>query len=53
MDFGWVIKELQIPVERIAKEWFYIPAYLLLALIILLQMPRRKRREDAASPLVS
>jgi len=41
MDYGWVIQELQIPQERMAKEWFYIPAYLLLALIIMLQLRRR------------
>ncbi len=42
IDFGWVIRELQIPTVRIAKEWFYIPAYAVLALIILLQLRRRK-----------
>jgi len=50
MDFGWVIKELQVPADRIAKEWFYIPAYLLLSLIIMLQL-RRRRPEEAVEPL--
>ncbi len=42
MDYGWVIKELQVPNVRIAKEWFYIPAYLLLAFITLMQLRRRR-----------
>ncbi len=43
MDYGWVIKELQVPVERFAKEWFYVPAYLLLGLIVMMQIRRRRR----------
>jgi len=42
IDFDWAILELQIPTQRMVKEWFYIPAYLLLALIILLQQNRRR-----------
>jgi TRAP transporter 4TM/12TM fusion protein len=42
IDFGWIIKELQVPVDRVAKEWFYIPAYAILALIVLLQLRRRR-----------
>ncbi|MFV2092088.1 MAG: DUF3394 domain-containing protein, partial [Hyphomicrobiales bacterium] len=42
MDFGWEIRELKIPVARMAKEWFYIPAYAVLSLIILLQLRRRR-----------
>ncbi len=45
MDYGWVIAELQVPVDRMAKEWLYIPAYALLGLIMLLQY-RRRRRQD-------
>jgi TRAP transporter 4TM/12TM fusion protein len=45
MDFGWVIKELQVPVDRFAKEWFYVPAFGLLGLIMMLQLRRRKRAE--------
>ena len=38
------IAEIREPADRIAKEVFYIPAVLLLALIIVLQ--RRRMRED-------
>jgi len=46
MDYGWVIKELQVPVDRMAKEWFYIPAYALLGLVIMMQLRRRRRKEN-------
>jgi len=43
LDFDWEILELQYPSDRLAKEWFYAPAYLLLLLLALLQL-RRKRK---------
>lgn len=43
MDFDWVILELQLPAERAAKEWFYVPAVALLALVVTLQLKRRRR----------
>ncbi len=43
MDYGWTITELQVPMSRAAKEWFYIPAFALLALIMILQIRRRRR----------
>lgn len=40
-DFDQVITSVGVPVERPAKELFYIPAFLLLGLIIMLQRRRR------------
>jgi hypothetical protein len=45
IDFDWEVKSLQLPAERMPKELFYIPALLLLGLVIWLQ--RRRRDEDA------
>jgi TRAP transporter 4TM/12TM fusion protein len=50
MDYGWVIKELQVPVDRFAKEWFYIPTYALLGLIIMMQLRRRRKVTPSAQP---
>jgi hypothetical protein len=43
-----VIETVSIPNERVAKEIFYIPAVLLLALVVTLQF-RRKRSDQAGS----
>ncbi len=43
IDLDWEVTRLEIPTDRMPKEVFYIPALLLLALIIFLQ----KRREPA------
>ncbi len=47
-DFDQVIASVGVPVERPAKQWFYIPALLLLGLIVMLQ--RRRRRDLVAEP---
>jgi len=47
IDFDWEVKSLQLPAERFPKELFYIPAFLLLGLVIWLQ--RRRRDEDTAT----
>ncbi|MCV0425024.1 MAG: TRAP transporter permease [Roseibium sp.] len=46
IDFDWELKELEVPAERPRKELFYIPALLLLGLIVLLQ----RRRMAAEAP---
>ncbi|TNF56360.1 MAG: TRAP transporter fused permease subunit [Burkholderiales bacterium] len=46
------ITALEVPAERPAKEWFYVPALMLLALVILLQR-RRIRREQTTSGAVA
>jgi TRAP transporter 4TM/12TM fusion protein len=42
LDFDWEIIELDVKADRVRKEWFYLPALALLALIYLAQMRRRK-----------
>ena len=41
-DFDQVISQLLVPANQPAKEWFYVPALGVLALIYLLQRRRRK-----------
>ncbi|MFD2206708.1 TRAP transporter permease [Kiloniella antarctica] len=47
-DFDQVIASVGVPADRPAKELFYIPALLLLGLIVMLQ--RRRRRDLIAEP---
>ncbi|EPC01058.1 C4-dicarboxylate ABC transporter [Litchfieldella anticariensis FP35 = DSM 16096] len=44
-DFDQEIVEVQAPVDRWTKEWMWVPAFLVFALIVLLQ---RRRRNDQA-----
>ncbi|NIA71327.1 TRAP transporter permease [Pelagibius litoralis] len=45
IDFDWQILELSEPKKRMAKEWFYIPAYGALILLILFQLARRRNAQ--------
>ncbi|MBU3000923.1 TRAP transporter permease [Roseovarius nubinhibens] len=45
VDFDWVVLELNKPNTRMAKEWFYVPAYGLLLLLVLWQLARRRKEE--------
>ncbi len=45
VDFDWVILELQLPADRMAKEWFYIPVIALLMLIVMIQLRRKREKE--------
>ncbi len=47
IDFDWEVKSLQMPADRLPKEVFYIPAFLLLGLIMFLQRGRREEEEPA------
>ncbi len=44
------IAELRRPAERMPKEVFYIPAVVLLALVILLQKRRARQEQDTGAP---
>ena len=44
-DFDQIIVDVGVPVVRPAKQWFYIPALLLLGFIIILQRRRRDLAE--------
>ncbi|MDO6481113.1 TRAP transporter permease [Shimia thalassica] len=46
IDFDWEVVEMDVAVDRMPKEVFYLPAFLLLAVVYLLQM-RRKRKEES------
>ena len=46
LDFDWEIAAVEVPADRMPKEVFYIPALVLLALIVMLQ--RRRRPEETA-----
>ena len=50
LDFDWEIQSLeQKNAERPAKQWLYIPALLLLGLVVMLQRRRRDAVEAAAA----
>ncbi|MEO9458776.1 MAG: TRAP transporter permease [Lentilitoribacter sp.] len=46
IDFDWELKTIKVENDRLPKELFYIPAFLLLGLIIFLQKRRHKRSEE-------
>ncbi len=43
IDFDWELKKIKVPSNRLPKEIFYIPAFLALGLIIVLQRRRSKK----------
>jgi len=46
VDFDWVVTEVQVENERMPKEVFFLPAFLLLGLVALIQRRRMPRDED-------
>jgi TRAP transporter 4TM/12TM fusion protein len=50
VDIDWEVLTLEIPQAQPSKDWSYIPGLLLIGLVVLLQMARRRRDEDAGSP---
>ncbi|WP_419740719.1 TRAP transporter permease [Ruegeria sp.] len=49
IDFDWELKELEVEADRLPEEVFYIPAFLLLGLIFLLQMRRKRVQTEGVS----
>ncbi|AEI92389.1 TRAP transporter permease [Roseobacter litoralis] len=45
IDFDWEIVELEVEADRIPKEVFYLPAFLLVGGVYLLQMGRKRKHE--------
>lgn len=45
IGYDWRILEVQVANDRPAKDWFYIPALMLLALVCVLQWRRKARHE--------
>lgn len=48
VDFDWQITAVQVPADRLPKEVFFIPALLLLGLVMLLQRRRRPTEQPTA-----
>jgi TRAP-type uncharacterized transport system fused permease subunit len=44
LDLDWVIDEVQLPAQRPRKEWFFVPALLLVGGVFLLQRRRAPRK---------
>jgi TRAP transporter 4TM/12TM fusion protein len=49
LDFDWEITEVKVPAERMPKETFFIPAILLLGLVIFVQRRRNPPVRKAAA----
>lgn len=45
IDFDWEVVELDVATVRLPKELFYIPAFLLVAVVIWLQVGRKRKQE--------
>jgi TRAP transporter 4TM/12TM fusion protein len=50
LEQGFKITTVEVPAERPDKEWMFIPALLLLAVIVLLQRARGRRQSTVAHP---
>ncbi len=48
IDFDFEVVSVEVESDRPPKQWFYIPALLVLALVIVLQRRRRRYAEPAA-----
>ncbi len=46
IDFDWKVVELDVKAARIRKEVFYLPAFLLLGFVYLIQMRRKKITDE-------
>lgn len=49
IDFDWELAELDVAADRMPKEIFYLPAFLLLGAVFLLQMRRKRDRTEGLS----
>ena len=49
IDFDYEIASIQVKSDRPAKQWFYIPALLLLGMVIMLQRSRARNEELATA----
>jgi TRAP-type uncharacterized transport system fused permease subunit len=48
IDFDWEVTNIEVDADRPVKEWFYIPALLLLGLVVFLQRGRIRKLEETA-----
>jgi TRAP transporter 4TM/12TM fusion protein len=51
LEQGFKIASVEVDAERPDKEWMFIPALLLLAVIVLLQRARARRQSPVAKPV--
>jgi TRAP transporter 4TM/12TM fusion protein len=49
IEQGFDITQVEVPADRPAKEWAFIPASILLALIVMTQRARKRRETPAAA----
>ncbi len=49
VDFDWKILMFNAPTTRISKNWFYIPVYAVLAILMFWQLSRRRKQGAAQS----
>jgi len=47
IDFDWEVTNIEVDAVRPVKEWFYIPALLLLGLVVFLQRGRIRKLEES------
>lgn len=47
LDFDWQVTRFQLETERPAKEWFFIPAFLIAFAVMKIQKGRREEDEQA------
>ena len=45
IDFDWEILGIKVPTDRPVKQWMYLPAFLLLFFIIVIQSMRLKEKK--------
>ena len=50
LEQGFKITQIEMPAQRPVKEWMYIPALLLLAVVIVVQRARLRHEPPAARP---
>ncbi len=48
LDFDQQIVAVQLPNQRMVAEWFYIPAFMLVGLVVLMQRTRRRQTVKGA-----
>ena len=48
IDFDWELVELEVAAERVRKEVFFLPGFLLLGLVVMLQLRRKRRQPEGA-----
>ncbi len=49
IDFDFEIVSVEVKADRPAKQWFYLPALIVLGLIIMLQRGRREKTPTVAA----